>query len=183
MSERKTVKVTTPEFRVSFPNVFKAKSFNGSEESYSLCMLFPKSTDLTPIKKAIQEVIDATWPDKSKRTKLWIPLRDGDAEKGEREEYQGCVFANAKSKRKPGVVDAQLNLITSDEEFYGGCYARATIVVYPFEKSGNKGVAFGLNNLQKSRDGERFSGRNSAENDFEALETENVKVSTGDFDF
>lgn len=181
MSEKKTIKVTTPEFRVSFPQVFEAKSFNGGKEQYSICMLFDKKTDLTPIKKAMQEVIDAKWPDKAKRGKLWNPLRDGDAEKPEREEYQNVIFANAKSLDKPGIVDAQRNMITSGEEFYAGCYARATLVIYSFEKSGNKGVAFGLNNIQKLRDGEPFSGRNSAENDFDTVE---VKMEAADgFDF
>lgn len=180
MSESKTVKITTPEFRVSFPQVFEPKSFNGGKEQYSLCMLFSKKTDLTALKKAMQEVIDAKWPEKNKRPKLWNPLRDGDIEKPEREEYQEVIFANAKSLDKPGIVDPQRNQITSKEEFYAGCYARATIVVYPFDKPGNKGVAFGLNNIQKLRDGQPFSGRNSAENDFEAVD---VKIEDAGFDF
>jgi hypothetical protein len=71
---------------------------------------------------------------------------------------------------QPGLVDQNLQRIISTDDFYSGCYARATITAYGYDKAGNKGVAFGLQNVQKLADGERFSGRTAAEDDFEAVD-------------
>ena len=63
-------------------------------------------------------------------------------------------------------MDADLNPIMDKDEFYSGCYGRASINFYPFDAAGNKGIAVGLNNLQKMEDGERLAGGSSAEDDF-----------------
>ncbi len=47
---------------------------------------------------------------------------------------------------------------------------------YPFNANGNRGVAAGLSNIQFVKDGERLSGRASAESEFDALETEEEEV-------
>jgi hypothetical protein len=39
---------------------------------------------------------------------------------------------------------------------------------------GNKGVTFGLNSVQKWADGERFSGRQSADDAFDDIQTEGL---------
>ena len=51
-------------------------------------------------------------------------------------------------------------------EFYSGCYGRASITLYPYDTSGSKGIAAGLNNVQKLEDGEKFGGTTSAAADF-----------------
>jgi hypothetical protein len=167
----KSAKITTPEFRVSFPAVFKPKAFGEGEPKYSIVMLFDKKkADLSALKKAYAEAATAKWGDKSKWPKnLRNPFRDGD-EKAETEGYEGCTFISASSKQRPGLVDQQLNPILTEDAFYGGCYARATLTAFAYDWMGNKGVSFGLQNIQKIRDGEAFSGRKRAEDDFEALE-------------
>ncbi len=45
-------------------------------------------------------------------------------------------------------------------------YGRASINFYAFNSNGNKGIACGLNNLQKIRDGEPLGGKASAASDF-----------------
>ena len=72
---------------------------------------------------------------------------------------------------KPGVVDQNVQPIIEAEEMYAGCYARATLTAYAFDTAGNRGVAFGLQNIQKIRDGEPFTGREKAEDEFEAIES------------
>lgn len=95
------------------------------------------------------------------------PLRDGDVERPEDEAYAGHYFINANSKLKPGVVDANLNEIIDPAEFYSGCYGRASITFYAYNVNGNKGIACGLQNLQKLKDGEPLGGsRASAASDF-----------------
>ena len=61
-------------------------------------------------------------------------------------------------------------MITDPDEVYCGCKVRATLSVFAYDKAGNRGISFGLNNVQKLGDGERLDGRLRAEDDFEALE-------------
>ena len=92
-------------------------------------------------------------------------LRDGDEEKDD-PAYAGSYFINANSAQKPGVVDADLNPILDINEFYSGCYGRASITFYPYNAQGSKGIACGLNNVQKLEDGEKLGGATSAAADF-----------------
>jgi hypothetical protein len=178
----KSIKVLTPKFRVSFPNVFKPKAaFEGQEPTYNIQMLFPKDTDLTEMKKAVKEAIQAKWGDK-KPANLRIPFNDGDEK--DYESHKGHYYVNSKSKMRPGIVDQELNDIIDPSDFYGGCYARATLTAFAYDTAGNKGVAFGLQNLQKLDDGEAFSGRVDAKNDFESVGSSNESSETDDdFDF
>ena len=97
---------------------------------------------------------------------LKMPLRDGDEERPDNPEYANSMFVNCSSKIKPGIVDKDLNPIMSQDEFYSGCYGRASINFYAFNNAGNRGIACGLNNLQKLADGEALAGGASAEEDF-----------------
>ena len=159
--------VMTPEFRVSFPAVFKPKRQKGdatSEPKYGLTMLFPKGADLSKLKAAAQEAVKEKWGDKPPKN-LRSPFRD----QGEKEYegyVEGAVFVSASSKQKPGLVDRQRQDIIDETEFYPGCYARATIRAFAYDNNGNKGVAFGLNNVQKLRDGDPLGGRTRAQDDF-----------------
>ncbi|MBO6210449.1 MAG: DUF2815 family protein, partial [Schwartzia sp.] len=65
-----------------------------------------------------------------------------------------------------GIVDASRQPILERSEVYSGVYGRASINFYAFNTNGNKGIACGLNNLQKIRDGESLGGKTRAEDDF-----------------
>lgn len=173
-------KVTTPEFRVSFPSVFKATAFENQEPKFSIVMLFDKKTSLAPLKALAKDAIEKKWPDASKRPKgLRSPFRDGDIEKPDTQGYAGCMFIRATSKMRPGVVDQSVQPIIDESDFYAGCYARATLTAYAYDTAGNRGVAFGLQNVQKLRDGEPFSGRSKAEDDFDVVETDSGFLDEG----
>lgn len=164
-----------PEFRVSFPAILKPKSFQGQEPKYSIVMLFPKSTDLKELKRAVQNAAIEKWgvDQKDWPKNLKLPFRKGD-EFPERKGYPGHIFVGASSKEKPGLVDQRKNYIhaeTGGEEiFYAGCYARASLIAFAYDTSGNRGVSFSLQNIQKTRDGEKFSGRKAAEEEFDEIE-------------
>lgn len=169
-AKKENKKITTPEFRVSFPAVFEPVSFEGGAAKYKVNMLFLKGTDLTQMIALATATADEKWPDKSKRpANLRNPFRDGDVEKPETEGYIDHMFVAATSKIKPGVVDLQVQDIINQEEFYAGCYAIATVTCYAYNTAGNAGVAFGLQNIQKKRDGEPFSGRADPSEEFEAV--------------
>lgn len=173
--------VITPEFRVSFPFVFRPqKSLEaGKEPKYSITMLFKKGEDLSALKKAAEAVAVEKWgPDKNKWPKnLRTPFRD----QGEKEfdGYEaGAVFCTATSKQRPGLVDIQVQDIIDESQMYAGCYARASIRAFAYDQAGNRGVAFGLQNVQKLRDGEPLGGRSRPQDDFEPIEGATEEAAT-----
>lgn len=170
--ENKVKKVLTPTFRVSFPAVFQPKlnELSGKTE-YSVVMLIDKKSDLSAMKELVKNAAKEKWGEKIPQG-IRNPFRDGDIEKAGREGYNGVYFVTAKSTQKPGVVDESLQPIINVEDFYPGCYARATVTAYAYDNKGNRGVAFGLQNLQKVKDGEPFSGKTRAEDDFAPVASE-----------
>lgn len=165
------IKITTPEFRVSYPAVFEPSGLAGQEKKYSVAMIFDKKTDISALKDAIRKAVLAKYPDPAKRpSNFKMCLRDGDKDKIGKDEYKGCMFATARSSQRPGLVDASVQPILNKEEFYAGCYARATVTVYCYDNVG-VGVGLGLQNIQKLRDGEPLSSRSKAEDDFGPTET------------
>jgi len=167
-------KVITGKVRMSYVNVFEMND----KGKYSVCLLIPKGDKdtLAKVKAAIESVktdpkAATTWGGK------WLasfksPLRDGDTERdlAKNPEYKGHYFINCNSGQKPDVVDAALNPILDKSEVYSGCFGRASVNFYPFSVDGNKGIAAGLNNVQKLGDGERLGGGSRASDDFTAVE-------------
>lgn len=168
-----STKVVTGKVRFCYANVFEPTAMNdGDTPKYNVCILIPKSDTKTidKIKKAIEaakQAGKAKLADKSGKIPsiIKLPLRDGDEERSDDEAFEGMYFINANSTRRPSLVDKELNPIMDKEEFYSGCYGRASINFYAFNVQ-SKGIAAGLNNLQKLEDGERLAGGSSAEEDF-----------------
>lgn len=166
-------KVVTGKVRLSYANLFTPRAAEaGQEAKYSVSLLIPKSDKATveKIKAAIEaakEAGKATWGGKVPPG-LKTPLRDGDTERDD-PVYAGHYFVNATSKNKPGVVDANLNAVLDASEVYSGCFGRASINFYPYNVNGNRGIAAGLNNVQKIADGEALGGKSRAEDDFTAV--------------
>lgn len=176
-AKRTGTKVTTGEVRLSYAHLFEPHAIEGNEPKYSVSVIIPKSDKATL--KAIKEAVEQAKEDgKSKwngkvPNNLKTPLRDGDVEREDDEAYAGCYFLNANSKNKPGIVDINVHPILDQSEVYSGCYARLTLNFYAYNANGNKGVAAGLGNVQKLRDGEPLGGISRAEDDFESLSDDN----------
>ena len=167
--------ITGVNTRWSYVNAWEPKSINGGAPKYSVSLIIPKS-DTKTIEK-IQAAIQAAYEEGEGKLKgngksvpalsvLKTPLRDGDAERPDDEAYADSYFVNANSGTAPGIVDADRNPIIDRSEVYSGVYGRASINFYAFNSNGNKGIACGLNNLQKIRDGEPLGGKTRAEDDF-----------------
>ena len=167
--------ITGKDTRWSYANVWEAKSINGGTPKFSVSLIVPKSDTVTVEK--IKAAIQAAYEEGQAKLKgngrsvppltaIKTPLRDGDTERPDDPAYAGCYFINANSATAPGIVDADLNPILSRSEVYSGVYGRASISFYAFNSNGNKGIACGLNNLQKIRDGEPLGGKASAASDF-----------------
>ena len=168
--------ITGVNTRWSYVNAWEPKSINGGAPKYSVSLIIPKS-DTKTIQK-IQAAIQAAYEEGQGKLKgngksvpalsvLKTPLRDGDAERPDDEAYADSYFVNANSGTAPGIVDADRNPIIDRSEVYSGVYGRASINFYAFNSNGNKGIACGLNNLQKIRDGEPLGGKSRAEDDFD----------------
>ena len=168
-----STKVVTGKVRFCYVNVFEPTVMNeGDTPKYNICVLIPKTDTKTleKINKAIEaakQAGKAKLADKNGKipSNLKLPLRDGDEERPDDPAFEDHYFINANSMRQPSIVDRSLNPIMSRDEFYSGCYGRASINFYAFNVS-SKGIAAGLNNLQKLEDGEMLAGGSTAEEDF-----------------
>ncbi|GED68022.1 hypothetical protein BRE01_17240 [Brevibacillus reuszeri] len=167
--------ITGPDTRWSYANVWEAKSINGGAPKFSVSLIIPKSDALTVAK--IKNAIEAAYREGEAKLKgngkttpplsvIKTPLRDGDTERPDDPAYAGAYFINANSATAPGIVDADRQPVLNRSEIYSGVYGRASINFYAFNSNGNKGIACGLNNLQKIRDGEPLGGKARAEDDF-----------------
>jgi hypothetical protein len=164
--------------RFSYLHVFKAVAVQeASAEKFSVSLIIPKSDKKTvaKVKAAINAAIEqgktSKWKGKLPKD-LKTPLRDGDVEREDDEVYADSYFINANCTTKPGVVDKYKQPITDEEQIYSGCYGIASVNFYPYDTAGNKGIACGLNNLMKVKDGDFLGGRASAESDFAEVEIE-----------
>ena len=152
-------KVVTGVVRLSYANVWEPKSINGGKEKFSTSIIIPKSDVKTveairkAIDAAIEEGIGKFGGKKPAKGSLKLPLRDGDTERDD-EAYKDSWF-----------------LILDRSEVYSGCYARVSLSFYAFNSNGNRGVACGLGNIQKVRDGEPLGNRSTAADDFSAFDS------------
>ena len=171
--------ITGPDTRWSYANVWQPKAIDGGAPKYSVSLIIPKS-DTKTIEK-VRAAIQAAYEEGQSKLKgngktvpqlkaLKTPLRDGDVERPDDEAYANSYFINANSASAPGIVDANCQPIIDTSEVYSGVYGRASINFYAFNSNGNKGIACGLNNLQKIRDGESLGGKSRAEDDFADLD-------------
>jgi ABC-type glycerol-3-phosphate transport system substrate-binding protein len=167
--------ITGKDTRWSYANVWEPKSINGGVPKYSVSLIIPKSDTKTI--EAIKKAIQAAYKEGEAKLKgnsrsvppleaIKTPLRDGDLERPDDEAYKDSYFVNANSTTPPGIVDASVQPILTRSEVYSGVYGRASINFYAFNSNGNRGIACGLNNLQKIRDGEPLGSRATAESDF-----------------
>lgn len=176
-AEKLQTKVITGKVRGSYVKVFKAElnDLSGNME-FSMQLLIPKTDKQTvgAIQGAIKAALSKKFNGKAPNT--WRnPLRDGDTETRDDgspmpDAYKGHFFVNVKSKEKPGIVDANRNDVIDSNAFMSGDYCRVSMNAYGYDQKGNKGVAFGLQNVQVLAKGEPLGGRSRAEDEFDDWE-------------
>lgn len=172
-------KVLTGLIRFSYVNVLKPRVDDDGNEKYSTCILIPKEDEKTiaNIEKAMENANlmgtqTGRFGGKKPKNCMEI-LHDGDDDAEEKGEYfAGHYYINASSKLPPGVVNKFKEPITDTTEFYSGCYGHASLNFFPYNYSGKIGVACGLNNLMKVKEGEMLGGRANADDDFKDFEYE-----------
>ncbi|WP_141604603.1 DUF2815 family protein [Terrilactibacillus laevilacticus] len=160
--------------RLSYLHCWEPNSINGGDPKYSVSAIIPKSDTKTvaainvAIEQAKKESI-SKWGGKIPNN-LKMPLRDGDIERPDDDAYKNSYFFNANSRQAPQVVDGKVQAILDQSEVYSGCYGRISVTFYGYNSNGNRGIAAGLGNIQKLKDGEPLGGRSKASDDFETVE-------------
>lgn len=170
--------LVTPNFRAAFISVFKATSMKNADGTtnkpkFSIRAAFPPTADLSPLKKEAQSVAVEKWGDKIPKT-LRNPFRRNDELEnpvvGIGEDWIIMSFS-ANEDRRPGIVDAKLQDIIDDSDVYSGAWYRAQVRAFAYDQAGNKGVSFGLQNVQKLRDDDPLgNGRIPASKAFEPVD-------------
>lgn len=178
--EQQKVSLKTPVGLLSFPALFKPRApAPGAEPRYSLNLVFDPEAQKTPeflaLKRAVMDVIEGELgatkaKDKATLASLRLPFRDA-GEKAYAGYLSGHIYISAWSKDKPGLVNARVQEILLPEEVWPGQLARCTVRPFWFSTSGNRGVSFGLNNVQIVRsDMPRLDGRKKATDDFDTVD-------------
>lgn len=171
--------VLTGPVRLSYANIWEPRPpMNGGKPVYSASLIISKDDEKTlrAIKAKIKammtnprviEKVGGSANIHSKR--LRIPLRDGDADRPEDEAYANSYFINVKSSEtnSPKIFDRHGSEIIDKAEVYSGCYVRAIIQFYGYNRSGNFGIGAGLVAIQKWKDGEALGGVSVSASDFD----------------
>lgn len=174
MAVKNPTRVVTGKVRLSYVHLFEPYSNQENQEpKYSVTILIPK-TDTATLAKIDKAIKVAAEEGKTKAfggrvpTNLKTTLHDGDeeADLDRNPEYAGHMYMSISGKTRPGVVDTNLNAIIDPLQVYSGCYGKVSMGAFAFNTQGNKGVSFGLNNVQFLEDGEPLGGRTRAEDDF-----------------
>jgi hypothetical protein len=168
--------------RLAFPELFEAKSFEGSEPAFSASFLIePKDKQVAMIEKVMEEVGSdkwgAKWPEVKKQLVKQdkMALHDGD-NKDKYAGFAGMLYVSARNKTRPGIFDRDRTpLMPADGKPYGGCYVNCVLDVWAQDNAFGKRINASLSGVQFLRDGEAFSGgRPATEDDFDDIaETSN----------
>jgi hypothetical protein len=177
MPESRSEVIITPEGVASFLNIFRPhptqKTADGRPK-YTMTIIFKKKEQKTPmfkrLKEAAEEVVAEKWSDRPKKLK-WPFLTAEDLENVPNGLEDDDVFLRLTAINKPGVVDQHVQPILDESLMYAGAVVRCSVQAFTWtDDKGGKGVSFGLNNVQKIKDGPHLAGGSRAEDDFEEVD-------------
>ncbi len=158
-------KILTPEFRAAFISVFRASKARQApaeqEPRFSVRAAFPPTTDLSTLKANAKQAAEDKWGagkvPKTMRSPFRLNSELENPVQGLPDDWIIVTFS-AKQDRKPGVVDANVQDIIDESECYSGAWYRVQTNAFAYDTAGNKGVSFGLENVQKTREGDSLGG-------------------------
>jgi len=166
-------KVTTPMGILSYPHLFEPSAFEGQKAKFSCKVIFPAGTDLSELRRAVETAGQKGF-DGKRPPNYRDPFRDCAEKKGTKGYDEGGTFISCTSYQPPGIVGPDCKPITDPYALYPGCKVRCTLVAFAYDRAGNRGVSFGLRNVQKMFDGEKLGTHTNAEEDFEEVEQDDV---------
>lgn len=183
MAEAKaTNKIRLENVRLSFPDLFEAKQFDGKGEfKFGASFLIePGSANDKKVQAELVRVASDKWGAKGPAT---LKAAQANPQKicyisGDLKEYDGYAGMMALSakrdigKGRPGVYARDKSpLSEEDGVVYAGCYVNASVEFWAQDNSFGKAVRCTLVGVQFSSDGDAFSaGSKSDPDDFEPLD-------------
>ncbi len=169
MAKKDKERLLTPLFRLNFPHAFeRQKNDDGTPGKFNICMMFPKGTDLSKLEDMAKREIKKKWPNGYPKKNFRWPFNKGNDISDDYPECANMILINPNSDYAPEVVDRSEDAIGADE-LYSGCWCRATVTCFTYDKKSN-GVHFGLGNIMKFKDDDKLGGSGrSAADDFEEI--------------
>jgi len=170
-----------PEGRLTFPSLFKVndRGFNKANPKFEATIVFddPK-VDLSDFNETILHVCNDHFKKSFKTIAEMVkagykyPLKKGTGlnKDGEEKAYlaiqKGKWVIKTTAKFKPVVIGVNKQAL-DENEIYSGCYVSIAGKCFPYDTAGNRGVTFFMQNVLKTKDGERLAtGIGNYEDDF-----------------
>jgi hypothetical protein len=177
------MKIKLNAVRLSFPQLFEAKTVNGEgKPAFSAAFLIsPKDPQIAMINTAITTVAAEKWGAKADAILKTIRAADktclhsGDL-KSNYDGFEGMMYISARNPLKPSVVDTNRSpLVAEDGRPYAGCYVNAVLELWTQDNNYGKRVNATLMGVQFYKDGESFVGGGVADaEDFDDLTIEDL---------
>ena len=177
------MKIKLTNVRLSFPQLFEAKTVNGEgKPAFSASFLInPKDPQVKMINDAIDAVAKDKWGAKAEanlkvmRTADKVCLHSGDL-KANYEGFEGMLFVSARNPMRPLVLDADRSMLVAESgKPYAGCYVNASIELWTQDNNYGKRVNATLMGVQFFEDGDSFTGGGVADiDDFDDLSIEDL---------
>jgi hypothetical protein len=177
------MKIKLNAVRLSFPQLFEAKTVNGEgKPAFSAAFLIsPKDPQIAMINTAITTVAAEKWGAKADAILKTIRAADktclhsGDL-KSNYDGFEGMMYISARNPLKPSVVDTNRSpLVAEDGRPYAGCYVNAVLELWTQDNNYGKRVNATLMGVQFYKDGESFVGGGVADaDDFDDLTIEDL---------
>jgi hypothetical protein len=177
------MKIKLNAVRLSFPQLFEAKTVNGEgKPAFSAAFLIsPKDPQIAMINTAISTVAAEKWGAKADAILKTIRAADktclhsGDL-KSNYDGFEGMMYISARNPLKPSVVDTNRSpLVAEDGRPYAGCYVNAVLELWTQDNNYGKRVNATLMGVQFYKDGESFVGGGVADaDDFDDLTIEDL---------
>ncbi len=181
MYQNDAQKVLTGEVRLSYAYIVAPRAPKNNpdgKKKYSVTLLIPKSDVGTKadidksIEAAVQQAVEKTW--KVRPPVIAEIVHDGDGVRRNGMPYgpecKGHWVLTASRDTQPYLCDIKNTQVDLPaQEFYSGCYTRALIRFYGYDKAGNRGIGCDLRGLIKTRDGEPLTGGVVTAAEFEGI--------------
>ena len=167
--------------RLSYPALWKAKAFGGSdgdgqgEPKFSAVGLMDPSTkigkrNIEKLEDAIEHVKKTTWPKGApKFSPAKICLKDSEDLEEMKDGYDGMMYVSASNAKKPRVLDIDGEDVREGDEGapYAGCFVDMIVRVWGQDNKYGKRVNASLEGVKFRDDGEAFGAAPISDEDFE----------------
>lgn len=174
------MKVKLTNVRLSFPELFEAKTVNGEgAPAFSASFLLdPADPQIKTLNTTIEQVAAGKWGAKADailkqlRAQDKTCLHNGDLKSYDG--YAGMLYVSARNGTRPLVLDANKSPLTKqDGKPYAGCYVNVLLDIWPQDNNFGKRINASLQGVQFLRDGDAFAGGQPAdESDFDDISAE-----------